>query len=283
MVKINNLLSEKIIKSNLPLVIGYFNCIHLMHHKLLSKYTKFNILTFNDFTAKNKNKIYSFHERIYALKKYNPQIIYIYKIQSYNINGLDFINKFLKKINPNKIIVGSNFKFGSDHKNVCFLNRYFNVERIKQNKNISTTNIVNLLHIGKIQEANSFLKNNYIYTSKIIHGRHLGCKIGYPTINLKLNKLLILPDGVYVTKIYFKNKWFKSVTFIGKSKTTKSLHRTIETHIFDNSFKFLCEENLLIKIEFIYFLRKNKKFLNVQELKKQISVDIDNVLKSFDT
>ena len=261
MVKINNLLSEKIIKSNLPLVIGYFNCIHLMHHKLLSKYTKFNILTFNDFTAKNKNKIYSFHERIYALKKYNPQIIYIYKIQSYNINGLDFINKFLKKINPNKIIVGSNFKFGSDHKNVCFLNRYFNVERIKQNKNISTTNIVNLLHIGKIQEANSFLKNNYIYTSKIIHGRHLGCKIGYPTINLKLNKLLILPDGVYVTKIYFKNKWFKSVTFIGKSKTTKSLHRTIETHIFDNSFKFLCEENLLIKIEFIYFLRKNRDFI----------------------
>jgi FAD synthase len=206
MVKINNLLTEKIIKSNLPLVIGYFNCIHLMHHKLLSKYAKFNILTFNDFSNKIKNKIYSFNERIDGLKKYNPKVIYIYKIQSCNIKGLDFVNNFLKKINPNKIIIGSNFKFGSDHKNAYFLEKYFNVEKIKQNKNISTTNIVNLLHNGKIQQANRFLKNNYTYTSKITQGRHLGCKIGYPTINLKLNKLLILPDGVYVTKIYFKNK-----------------------------------------------------------------------------
>lgn len=283
MVKINNLLTEKIIKSNLPLVIGYFNCIHLMHHKLLSKYPNFNILTFNDFAGKNKNKIYSFQQRIDALKKYNPKIIYIYKIQNYNIKGLDFVNNFLKKINPNKIIVGSNFQFGSDHKKVCFLDKYFNVEKIKQNKNISTTNIVNLLHNGKIQQANNFLKKNYAYTSKIIQGRHLGCKIGYPTINLRLNDLLILPDGVYVTKIYFKNKWFKSVTFIGKSKTTRSFHRTIETHIINNSFKFLCIENLLVKIEFICFLRKNKKFLNVLKLKKQISVDIDNALKCFNT
>lgn len=281
MVKINNLLTKKIIKSNLPLVIGYFNCIHRMHHKLLSKYAKFNILTFNDFAGKNKNKIYSFHQRIDALKKYNPKIIYIYKIQNYNIKGLDFINNFLKKINPCKIVVGSDFKFGSDHKNVFFLEKYFNVEKIKQNKNISTTNIVNLLHNGKIRQANRFLKNNYSYTSKMIQGRQFGCKIGYPTINLKLNNLLILPDGVYVTKIYLKNQWFRSVTFIGKSKTTKSLHRTIETHIIDNSFKFVCKENMLIKIEFICFLRKNKKFLNIQCLKRQISTDIDNTLKCF--
>lgn len=281
MVKINHLLKEKIIESNLPLVIGYFNCIHLMHHKLLSKFSKFNILTFADFPIKNKNKIYLYRQRIAALKKYKPKIIYIYEIQKNNISALDFIKNFLRKINPNKIVVGANFKFGLDHKNITFLAKYFCVIKIKQNKNISTTSIVNLLKAGKIQQANKFLINKYSYTSYVINGRKIGSKIGYPTINLKLNKLFILPDGVYVTKVYFKRYHLKSVTFIGKSKTTNSGCRTIEIHIIDNSFKSIVKQNEIIRIEFLNFLRKNKKFLNISLLKKQISKDVLDVKNYF--
>ena len=283
MVRINNLLNEKIIESNLPLVIGYFNCIHLMHHKLLSRFSRFNILTFSDFSAKNKNMIYSYQERINALKEYKPKIIYVYKIQNNNIKGLDFINNFLKKINPSKIVVGSNFKFGIDHKNVTFLEKYFYMVKIKQNKYISTTYIINLLRNGQIQQANKLLKQHYSYTSSVIKGRKIGSKIGCPTINLKINKLLILPDGVYATKIYFKKHYFKSVTFIGKSKTTSSLHRTLEIHVIDCLFKFVVRKNTMIKVEFISFLRKNKKFSNILLLKKSINNDICNALKYFKT
>ncbi|MCQ3915601.1 MAG: hypothetical protein MJ195_02550 [Mycoplasmoidaceae bacterium] len=137
-----------------------------MHCQLFEMFHHFNVLTFKDFNPKTKTQLYEFNERIKNIAKFVPQNIYIFDISKNNMKAEEFVQRVLLPIKPNSIVVGTNFKFGSDHKPYTILNKYFKVDSVNHNARISTTIISQLLSSGQVERANGFLYKPYHYTSQ---------------------------------------------------------------------------------------------------------------------
>ena len=103
-------------------------------------------------------------------------------------------------------------------------------------------------------------------------GEKRGRKIGFPTCNLELKDYVIPKVGVYASKIILnKNLKRKGIVNIGYKPTFGKKKLLLEAHIFDLK-KNLYDKS--IKIMLTKFIRKEKKFKNMMQLKKQIKKDI---------
>jgi len=130
---------------------------------------------------------------------------------------------------------------------------------------------------GKINEANKLLGRNWSIEGKVIEGKKRGRKIGFPTCNLKLNNYVIPQPGVYAVKV--KSNFFvkKGIANIGYRPTFNSQSLLLETNIFGINKNLY---NKVINVYFKKFIRKEKKFKNIEELKNQIKIDIQKVKKN---
>ena len=108
----------------------------------------------------------------------------------------------------------------------------------------------------------------------------MGKKIGFPTCNLDIKNYIIPKLGVYAVKIYRKNssKILKGIANIGYRPTFNQKKILLEVHIFNFSGN-LYEK--VLTIDFISFIRNEKKFKNINQLKKQISSDLVMAKKSL--
>ncbi|MBQ6970065.1 hypothetical protein IJQ19_00290 [bacterium] len=164
--KIIDLNRTKNYRSSLPLVIGYFGCVHKKHLELLTKHKVFNILTFKPFKIKKSHELYDFRTRLTYLQSFRPQNILVFSIEEDNLNGKQFIEKYLQKINPKRIVIGSNFCFGKDNCKVDILKKYFILDVIKYERKYSTTKIRCLIEQKKMKEANKLLYEPFFVCSK---------------------------------------------------------------------------------------------------------------------
>ena len=124
---------------------------------------------------------------------------------------------------------------------------------------------------GKINEANKLLGRKWNIEGKVISGEKRGRKIGFPTCNLKLNNYVIPQPGVYAVKVNGNNFSKKGIANIGFRPTFNGQSLLLETNIFGINKNLY---NKVINVHFKKFIRKEKKFQNIEELKKQIKIDI---------
>ena len=130
--------------------------------------------------------------------------------------------------------------------------------------------IKSLLYSKKIEEANKLLGYNYYIEGPVIHGLKNGRKINFPTANQEIEEK-ILPDGVYISKTKVKDKIYKSMTNIGTHPTISELDKPIiETHLIDFDEEIYGE---IVKVELLAFLREQKKFPSLKDLKEQLTQD----------
>ena len=130
--------------------------------------------------------------------------------------------------------------------------------------------IKSLLKSKKIEEANKLLGYNYYIEGPVIHGLKNGRKINFPTINQEIDDE-ILPHGVYISRTKVEDKIYKSMTNVGTHPTISELDKPIiETHILDFS-DFIYGK--IVKVEILSFLRDQKKFPSLNDLKEQLSQD----------
>ena len=211
---------------------------------------------------------------------YTDKDIILFELEKIkNKTAVQFI-EILKKMNIRKIIVGEDFKFGNRRAgNIQLLKEHFEVETIKEifYKDIAIHSRVirEFIKSSQISLANSLLGRNYKIRGIQIKGQGLGSRELVPTINLKLLKPYTLPNGVFATKTNGLN----SITFLGHRSTDGEF--AIETHILSSEFKVPSSKFRVIEIEFIKFIRENRKFSNLEELKKQIKKDIENAIISL--
>lgn len=276
--RIKKIGTEHIKSSSYPLVIGYFGCIHVMHERLLTKHHPFNVLTFADFETKIDTQIYPMKDRLANISKFGPDNIYVFNITKNNLSAENFVNQVLKKINPSKIIVGGDFKFGYDRQDVEFLKKHFTVEVISYNPQVSTTLIYQLIQDQKLEAANALMFFPYYYRSKWVEGAKNGRKLGANTINLLVDHKCILHEGSYIATITLGRKKYHGVAFYGQSKTFGVSHPTLEVHVINQVIfpRFLMPSAIKnnVKVEFLKFLRTNNKFLQKEELVTAIRNDI---------
>lgn len=277
--KIKEINLQNVKPSKLPLVIGYFGSVHVMHGLLLTKYHRYNVLTFKDFGAKQVNQLYFGQERLDNIARFKPLNIFVYDIAKNNLDAETFIQKVLLKLQPTSIFVGTDFKFGCDHKPYTLLRKYFDVLTLNYNKIVSTTKIAALLRAGNVEKANSFTYFPYYYISEWVKGFQRGKQLGFRTINLKVDHKFMLPEGSYVSRIKIGNKSYKSVSFVGGSKTFNNKCPAIETHVIAKYISprtvYPANVRKKIKVEFLKFIRANKKFNNKAVLVSAIKNDIE--------
>ena len=111
---------------------------------------------------------------------------------------------------------------------------------------------------------------------KVIKGNKRGRKIGFPTCNLKMGNYIIPRLGVYAVKVKSSNFNKKGVANIGYRPTFNGQSLLLETNIFGINKNLY---NKVISVSFKKFIRGEKKFKDVEYLKKQIKIDIKQAKK----
>ena len=283
---------------NSVIAIGNFDGIHIGHKKVLNAAykkakkmkKKFGLLTFEPVPVMFFNKKILNHrldtlpQKISSLKKEKLDFIIIQKFNKKfsKLSYKDFIRKILfKKIKCKYLYVSKNFKFGKKREgDVAKLKKFekrFSYKTIitsplkKKKKTISSTIIRKLLQYGKIKKANYLLNRKWEIIGKVIKGSQRGRKIGFPTCNILLKQYVIPKFGVYAVNVKINNITKKGIANVGYRPTFNGKKLLLEVNIFGFK-KNLYNKN--INVVFNKFIRPEKKFNNIIELKNQIKKDI---------
>ena len=287
------------------ILIGNFDGLHLGHQKLFKlaknfkkKYSlNIGVLTFEPMPKMffNNNlsnfRISNQKQKNNLLKKYDVDFVIIKKFDKKfsKIKSTNFIKNILvSKLQAKFIFVSNNFRFGNRREgNVKQLIKYekiFNYKIVKpkplsKNKKIISSSLIrNLLMKGKIKKANEFLNREWSIEGMVKKGRQLGKKIGFPTANIDIKDYIIAKTGVYAVKVkkYGTNKFIRGIANLGYRPTFNQKKILLEVHLFNFSKNLY---NKYLTVNFLKFIRKEKKFKNVSELKKQIKIDISKAKK----
>ncbi|MDC3037222.1 riboflavin biosynthesis protein RibF, partial [Candidatus Pelagibacter sp.] len=150
---------------------------------------------------------------------------------------------------------------------------------IKQKKVISSSLIRTYLEKGKLNKANNLLNRKWTIEGFVQKGRQLGKKIGFPTCNIDIKDYVVAMPGVYAVKVLRSNnsKYLMGIANLGYRPTFNQKKILLEVHLFNYSGNLY---NKLLTVEFIKFIRKEKKFKNVNQLKSQIKKDLNIAKKT---
>jgi riboflavin kinase/FMN adenylyltransferase len=202
------------------------------------------------------------------------------------ITSDEFIkNVLLERFNVCHLIIGSDHQFGKGREGTQeIIKKYareegFSVELLELNTEeatkISSTKIRNALINGNVKLANDYLGYNYFLQGLVVTGKKLGNKIGFPTANINIvdEYKLIPKEGVYAVEVEIENNKYRGMLNIGLCPTVNSTdcnNKTVEVHIFNFSGNIYLKR---IKAKFIDWIREEKKFGSLQELKNQLEKD----------
>lgn len=143
---------------------------------------------------------------------------------------------------------------------------------------ISSTRIRALLLEGQLREANRLLGHPHVLTDTVRTGYRLGRKLGAPTVNMRFGDGVLVPaHGVYVGRLRIRGEDTvrRAVTNIGVRPTVSDGDAvSVESYILDFSGNLYGKR---IRLELLDFLRPERKFADVEELKAQIMRDTEAV------
>jgi riboflavin kinase/FMN adenylyltransferase len=292
--------------------IGIFDGVHRGHIEILNRIKKLAI-SYNGesvvvtlwphprFVLQPENNelrlLASLDEKIELIDKQgiNNLIILPFDIRLANITYDRFVSDYIVgRIRARHVVVGFNHHFGKDRKGT-FENLQksarehgIQAERLDpvviNDIRVSSSGIRHMIEEGRIGAANEALGYPYFLNGTVVEGNKLGKTLGYPTANIGLSEpLKMLPrNGVYAVLVRVKGKTYQGMLNIGIRPTiTLPKHdRTIEVNLFDFQEDIYHEP---IKVAFLEWIRCEKKFDSLQDLKEQIAVDKSEVLKILQT
>ena len=291
------------------IAIGNFDGVHKGHQKVFKNTKKFakknkikfGVLTFTPlpvmfFNKKIKNfRLVSENLKLKLFEKYGVDFIINIKFNTNfsKINAEKFIKEIIyKKINPELLSVSNNFRFGRNRtgdinllKKLSYKYNYrlLNIVPFRHNgKIVSSTKIRKCLQSGKIDLANNLLSRTWFVDGLVKKGKKLGRKLGYRTCNIYIKNYILPKIGIYAIKVLIgnKKKIYNGVAYLGSRPTFGGEEIFLEINIFDVK-KNLYKKKL--RVYFLKFIRKDKKFKNSTKLIKQMNKDVIFAKKGLQT
>jgi riboflavin kinase / FMN adenylyltransferase len=184
------------------------------------------------------------------------------------------------------VLIGDDFRFGSKRSGDFALmerigaQRGFEVQAMHSvlhdnGVRISSTAVRTALAQGNMEIAQSYLGRPYSISGRVEHGAGLGGKIGVPTANIQFKHNRPPLSGIFVVRAQIEGgAWHGGAASLGVRPTvTQSGKPVLEVHLFDFAQQ-IYERHL--RVEFLHKLRDEEKFPDVESLKKQIALDLDN-------
>ena len=297
------------IKTALPktvLTIGNFDGIHLGHLEIIKEIKRISkaknlstaILTFEphpiSFLRPDRPKdfrISSLAEKLRIFRELEIDFVIALPFNQAlaDIEAENFIYEILiKKINTQHLVIGYDFIFGKNREgNFRLLEEKskelnFDLSEVSAIKahdyTCSSTIIRHFIKVGDISSANQILGKEFSVSGLVNEGRKLANQLGFPTANIISKNHIIKPKfGVYKTITHIPHLSLKlpSITNFGIKPTLDEASIPLyETHIFNFSQNIYGKK---IIVEFIDFIRDEKKFASLEELKKQIALDVAKI------
>ena len=279
---------------SIVLALGFFDCVHVGHLALINETKKMAlnlgcesaIFTFcNDpnIVLNKTSQVYTFDDRkiIFDNLSIDNIICETFTKEFANLSPEEFLDNLLSRFNIVGIVVGKDYAFGKDATgNTTFLKKYLANKNIKvkvlpfekvNSQKVSTSHIKKFIKDGNIQVANTILTQPYFMVGEVVHARHRGTIIGYPTANILENENRVkLGAGTYITKVYVDNKSYLGITNVGPKPTFDEHSRSIETYILDFNRDIYGKT---ITVEFYKKIREVMKFPSVPSLCNQMTQD----------
>lgn len=138
---------------------------------------------------------------------------------------------------------------------------------------VSSTAICGYLSQGEPEKAAAMLGRPFSIKLPVVHGRHLGSTLGYPTINQNFPPEVIVPrHGVYACRVTIDGRKYKGASNVGLRPTVDGVQVNCETHIIGCDMDLYSRE---IQVDFLSFLRPERKFESLEALKAQIRQDVE--------
>jgi riboflavin kinase/FMN adenylyltransferase len=209
------------------------------------------------------------------------------------IPAREFVEGLLvRKIGMKAIVVGEDYTFGKNREgNVAMLQslaprlgyEVIVTSAIRSVKGlaarVSSTAIRELVLDGDMEKAQQMLGRLYQVRGRVVTGRNRGGRLlGFPTANLELLDELCPKTGIYAVKVDVADAVFQGVANIGYSPTFNDHQFTVEVHILDFNQAIYGQK---IRVNFAKRIRDEMKFGSIDELKRQISADIETARQIF--
>jgi len=199
------------------------------------------------------------------------------------ISAEDFVQDILvEKIGVKELVVGYDYTFGHNRTGNIELLRVMGknlgfqvhvVQPVLMGKRVvSSTSIRELIRAGELAKAKKLLGRDYQICGTVVKGKNRGGRLlGFPTANLEVVDELTPKEGVYAVKVLIDDHIYNGVTNIGHNPTFGQGPLSIETHILDYSGNLLGQT---IRVNFIERLRVEKTYKSIEELARQIDLDV---------
>ena len=288
------------IKLEMPsaVAIGKFDGIHLGHRQLLGEIVakkqeglRAVVFTFNPspsvlFSKVREKELTSRDEKRQLFEALGIDILVEFPL-TYETAATPkevFVEEILvQKLNAKYIVAGTDLSFGKNGEgNSAFLVEKsgqfgFQVEIIDKisykGEIISSTLVRSAISEGNVKKARFMLGSPYFVQGIVQKGNQIGRTIGFPTVNITAgDDKLLPPNGVYKTEVIVEGRIFEAITNVGCKPTV-----TDSGQVFIESYLYNFTENIYgkkIEVHFLEFMRKEQKFSNIEELKKQLQKDI---------
>ena len=302
--------------SSSVITIGTFDGVHKGHQKLIDRITLLAsqckgesiIITFHPHPRivinpedKSLRLLNTIEEKTDLLEKYGVDntVIVPFSRDFSEQSAQEYVSNFLvKNFRPKSIVIGYDHKFGKDRSGDYHLLEQmkgmygYSMEEISKETlddiGISSTKIRNSLQSGDITLANDLLGHAYRVTGTVVRGLQNGRKLGYPTANLQVTDeyKLIPKTGIYAVRVY-SHQWpgsapargyYHGMLSIGYNPTFEGKEQTIEVNILDFNHDIY---GSTLTLEFVEYLRDEKKFNSLDDLIEAIKGDEVNTRKIF--
>ena len=276
--------------------LGLFDGVHKGHRAVIERMLLSSegllpaVFTF-DF-GKGSGRLISQNEKCRILSEMGVKKIFSPPFEKIkDMSPYEFAENILyKELNAKSLFCGENFSFGKGGKasatDLSEIAEKFGIKTeiiplaFENGEEISSTRIKALLKDGDVKGANRLLGREYSFTLCIEKGRQLGRTLGIPTINQHIpDDFCEMKKGVYAVRCKIEGEEVKGVANIGVRPTVcDSDKKFCETYLFNFDKDIYGEE---VTSSLVEFIRPERKFENINELKKQIEADMQSALKIF--
>lgn len=230
----------------------------------------------------------SLEERKALLSRFGEVVVLPFKdVQA--LTAEQFMRVLKEKYFVSALLMGYDHRFGSDKlrhpQDYRRIGESLGIdvqtlgEFVEGELHVSSTEIRQALENGNVVVANELLGRPYILSGTVEHGNEIGRTIGFPTANIAIDDPhKALPKrGVYAVKIQVEGlEWKPAVLNIGTNPTVGNEKVTIEVHIPGFTGDLYGKH---VTICLLRYLREEKRFESLKDLREQIILDIDSTLR----
>ncbi|MCL1666142.1 bifunctional riboflavin kinase/FAD synthetase [Elizabethkingia ursingii] len=282
----------------LTMSLGMFDGVHKGHQEIIKKLKKHSethqlesaLLTFWPHPRKvlqpevEIKLLNTLEEKLQLLERFGIQKTFLQEFNDNfrNLSGEDFVKQILlDKLHMKHIVIGYDHHFGKNKSgNFELLEKMasennFVVEETKavlvNELAVSSTKIRNALSEGDIITANEFLGYHYPVSGTVVGGKKIGRTIGYPTANIDVDPIKLLPkNGAYIVDVELNGKMHKGMLSIGTNPTVNGTKKTTEVYILDFDQDIYGEN---ITVYFRDYLHDEIKFESLEKLIERLDED----------